>query len=189
MDFVHKYIEEDLKIEDAQNKGIKVFTTLNLDYQIAAEEALIKNLMAIAKREGYKGTLGKILIEDDESVEQEEIVENTVVSEENDNNSVQYVRLDNDIPSYLKELGYKKALVTELDKNLLKIKLSDGTEGTVNFKDNDWITNSKNIKAKSFKDVFAVDDVIYVSPVLKDNSSTGVYMIEQNPDLEGLLYP
>ncbi len=185
MDFVHKYIEEDLKIEDAQNKGIKVFTTLNLDYQIAAEEALIKNLMAIAKREGYKGTLGKILIEDEESVEQEETVENIVVSEENDNNSVQYVRLDNDIPSYLKELGYKKALVTELDKNLLKIKLSDGTEGSVNFKDNDWITNSKNIKAKSFKDVFAVDDVIYVSPVLKDNISTGVYMIEQNPDLEG----
>ena len=186
MDFVHKYIEEDLKIEDAQNKGIKVFTTLNLDYQIAAEDALIKNLMSIAKREGYKGTLGKILIEDDTDVEQiEYIIDNAVVSEENDNNTVKYVRLDNDVPSYLKDLGYQKAVITEAEKNTLKIKLSDGSEGTINFKDNNWITNAKNARAKSFLDVFAIDDMIYVSPVLKDNISTGVYMIEQNPDLEG----
>ena len=186
MDFVHKYIEEDLKIEDAQNKGIKVFTTLNLDYQIAAEDALIKNLMSIAKREGYKGTLGKILIEDDTDVEQiEDIIDNAVVSEENDNNTVKYVRLDNDVPSYLKDLGYQKAVITEAEKNTLKIKLSDGSEGTINFKDNNWITNAKNARAKSFLDVFAIDDMIYVSPVLKDNISTVVYMIEQNPDLEG----
>lgn len=186
MDFVHKYIEEDLKIEDAQNKGIKVFTTLNLDYQIAAEDALIKNLMSIAKREGYKGTLGKILIEDDTDVEQvEDIIDNAVVSEENDNNTVKYVRLDNDVPSYLKDLGYQKAVITEAEKNTLKIKLSDGSEGTINFKDNNWITNAKNARAKSFLDVFAIDDMIYVSPVLKDNVSTSVYMIEQNPDLEG----
>lgn len=186
MDFVHKYIEEDLKIEDAQNKGIKVFTTLNLDYQIAAEDALIKNLMSIAKREGYKGTLGKILIEDDTDVEQvEDIIDNAVVSEENDNNTVKYVRLDNDVPSYLKDLGYQKAVITEAEKNTLKIKLSDGSEGTINFKDNNWITNAKNARAKSFLDVFAIDDMIYVSPVLKDNISTGVYMIEQNSDLEG----
>lgn len=186
MDFVHKYIEEDLKIEDAQNKGIKVFTTLNLDYQIAAEDALIKNLMSIAKREGYKGTLGKILIEDDTDVEQiEDIIDNAVVSEENDNNTVKYVRLDNDVPSYLKDLGYQKAVITEAEKNTLKIKLSDGSEGTINFKDNNWITNAKNARAKSFLDVFAIDDMIYVSPVLKDNISTGVYTIEQNPDLEG----
>ena len=186
MDFVHKYIEEDLKIEDAQNKGIKVFTTLNLDYQIAAEDALIKNLMSIAKREGYKGTLGKILIEDDTDVEQvEDIIDNAVVSEENDNNTIKYVRLDNDVPSYLKDLGYQKAVITEAEKNTLKIKLSDGSEGTINFKDNNWITNAKNARAKSFLDVFAIDDMIYVSLVLKDNVSTGVYMIEQNPDLEG----
>lgn len=186
MDFVHKYIEEDLKIEDAQNKGIKVFTTLNLDYQIAAEEALIKNLMMIAKREGYKGTLGKILVEDDTDVEQtEDEADNAVISEENDNSSVKYVRLDNDIPSYLKELGYQKAVITEAEKNTLKIKLSDGSEGTINFKGNEWITTASNAKAKSFLDVFAADDMIYVSPVLKDNVSTGEYMIEQNPDLEG----
>lgn len=186
MDFVHKYIEEDLKIEDAQNKGIKVFTTLNLDYQIAAEEALLKNLMTIAKREGYKGPLGKILVEDDTDVEQvEDVADNAVVDEENDNSTEKYVRLDDNVPSYLKDLGYRKAVVVETEKNTLKIRLSDGSEGTVNFKENNWITIDNNTKAKSFLDVFTVDDMIYVSPVLKDNASTGVYMIEQNPDLEG----
>lgn len=184
MDFVHKYIEEDLKIEDAQNKGIKVFTTLNLDYQIAAEEALIKNLMSIAKREGYTGPLGKILVEDETDVEQaEDAADNAVVSEETDNSTVKYVRLDNDVPGYLKDLGYQKAVITEAAKTTLKIKLSDGSEGLVNFKENNWITNNR--KAKTFLDVFAFDDMIYVSPVLKDNVSTGVYMIEQNPELEG----
>lgn len=115
----------------------------------------------------------------------EDIIDNAVVSEENDNNTVKYVRLDNDVPSYLKDLGYQKAVITEAEKNTLKIKLSDGSEGTINFKDNNWITNAKNARAKSFLDVFAIDDMIYVSPVLKDNISTGVYMIEQNPDLEG----
>ncbi len=186
MDYVHKYIEEDLKIEDAQNKGIKVFTTLNLDYQIAAEEALIKNLMNIAKKEGYTGPLGKILIEDETDVEQvEDAADNALVNEENDNSSVKYVRLDNDVPSYLKDLGYQKAVITEADKSTLKIKLSDGSEGKINFKENNWITNSKKVPAKSFLEVFSVDDMIYVLPVLKDNVSTGVYMLEQNPDLEG----
>ena len=106
--------------------------------------------MSIAKREGYKGTLGKILIEDDTDVEQiEDIIDNAVVSEENDNNTVKYVRLDNDVPSYLKDLGYQKAVITEAEKNTLKIKLSDGSEGTINFKDNNWITNAKNARAKS----------------------------------------
>lgn len=186
MDYVHKYIEEDLKIEDAQNKGIKVFTTLNLDYQIAAENALIKNLMDIAKREGYQGPLGKILIENDEDVEEtEDTADNNIIDEESDNNSVKFIRLDNDVPSYLKDLGYQKAVVTEVNKTTLKIKLSDNSEGTINFKNNDWITTAKKRKAKSFQDVFAVDDMIYVSSILKDNKSTGVYMIEQNPDLEG----
>ena len=186
MDYVHKYIEEDLKIEDAQNKGIKVFTTLNLDYQIAAENALIKNLMDIAKREGYQGPLGKILIENDEDVEEtEDTADNNIINEESDNNTVKYIRLDNDVPGYLKDLGYQKAVITEVNKNTLKIKLSDNSEGTINFKNNDWITTAAKGKAKSFQDVFAVDDMIYVSAILKDNVSTGVYMIEQNPDLEG----
>lgn len=186
MDYVHKYIEEDLKIEDAQNKGIKVFTTLNLDYQIAAENALIKNLMDIAKREGYQGPLGKILIENDEDVEEtEDTADNNIINEESDNNTVKYIRLDNDVPGYLKDLGYQKAVVTEVNKTTLKIKLSDNSEGTINFKNNDWITTAEKRKAKSFQDVFAVDDMIYVSAILKDNVSTGVYMIEQNPDLEG----
>lgn len=185
MDYVHKYIEEDLKIEDAQNKGLKVFTTLNLDYQIAAENALIENLMAIAKREGYKGPLGKILSDNDTDINQLEDIDNIIGSEESDNNSIKYIRLDNSLPNYLKDLGYKKAVITGIDKQTLNIKLSDNLTGEINFKDNDWITIGKGSKVKNFQDIFNVDDMIYVSPVIKNGNLTGIYKIEQDPDLEG----
>ena len=45
--------------------------------------------MNIAKREGYQGPLGKILIENDEDVEEvEDTVDNNVINEESDNNTV-----------------------------------------------------------------------------------------------------
>lgn len=186
MDYVHKFIEEDLKIEDAQNKGIKVFTTLNLDYQIAAEKALLTNLMAIGKREGYKGPLGKLLIEDDEDVEAAEETDAVVENTENQDNSTKFVRLDNNIPSYLEELNYKKAVVTNVEKTKLTIQLYDNSTGIINYKENEWISNFNGKWVKNFTQIFEPNDVIYVSfkkKVKEDN----VYLIEQNPPLEGAI--
>lgn len=186
MDYVHKFIEEDLKIEDAQNKGIKVFTTLNLDYQIAAEKALITNLMSIAKREGYKGPIGKLLIED-ENIDSEENIEQAVIEEgENKDNGTKFVRLDNNIPSYLEELNYKKAVITSVEKAKLSVLLYDNSTGIINFKENNWVANYNGKRVKNFTEIFAVNDVIYVSFSKKDKEEN-VYLIEQNPPLEGAI--
>ncbi len=186
MDYVHKFIEEDLKIEDAQNKGIKVFTTLNLDYQIAAEKALITNLMSIAKREGYKGPIGKLLIED-ENVDSEENIEQAVIEEgENKDNGTKFVRLDNNIPSYLEELNYKKAVITSVEKAKLSVLLYDNSTGIINFKENNWVANYNGTQVKNFTEIFAENDVIYVSFSKKDKEEN-VYLIEQNPPLEGAI--
>ena len=187
MDYVHKFIEEDLKIEDAQNKGIKVFTTLNLDYQIAAEKALLTNLMSIGKREGYKGPLGKLLIEDDEDVEIAEETDAAVVEDaENQDNSTKFVRLDNNIPNYLEELNYKKAVITNVEKTKLEIQLYDNSTGIINYKENEWISNFNGKWVKNFTQIFEPNDVIYVSfgKKVKENN---VYLIEQNPPLEGAI--
>ena len=186
MDYVHKFIEEDLKIEDAQNKGIKVFTTLNLDYQIAAEKALITNIMSIAKREGYKGPIGKLLIED-ENVDSEENIEQAVIEEgENKDNGTKFVRLDNNIPSYLEELNYKKAVITSVEKAKLSVLLYDNSTGIINFKENNWVANYNGTQVKNFTEIFAENDVIYVSFSKKDKEEN-VYLIEQNPPLEGAI--
>lgn len=186
MDYVHKFIEEDLKIEDAQNKGIKVFTTLNLDYQIAAEKALLTNLMSIGKREGYQGPLGKLLVEDDKDDDVAEETEAVVDETENQDNSTKFVKLDNNLPSYLEELKYKKAVITKVDKTKLEIQLYDNSTGIINYKENEWISNFNGKWVKNFTQIFEPNDVIYVSfknKVKEDN----VYLIEQNPPLEGAI--
>lgn len=184
MDYVHKFIEEDLKIEDAQNKGIKVFTTLNLDYQKAAEKALLTNLMAIGKREGYKGALGKLLEDNDTDVEMTEEEMAVIESAEQQDNGTKFVRLDNNIPSYLEELNYKKAVITKVEKSKLDILLYDNSTGIINYKENEWISLYNGKWVNNFTQIFEENDVIYVS-FKKKVKENNVYLIEQNPPLEG----
>ena len=186
MDYVHKFIEEELKIEDAQNKGIKVFTTLNLDYQIAAEKALLTNLMAIGKREGYKGALGKLLEDNDTDVEMSEEEMAVIESAEQQDNGTKLIRLDNNIPSYLEELNYKKAVITKVEKNKLNILLYDNSTGIINYKENEWISNYNGKWVTNFTKIFEENDVIYVS-FKKKVKNDNVYLIEQNPPLEGAI--
>ncbi len=186
MDYVHKFIEEELKIEDAQNKGIKVFTTLNLDYQIAAEKALLTNLMAIGKREGYKGALGKLLEDNDTDVEMSEEEMAVIESAEQQDNGTKLIRLDNNIPSYLEELNYKKAVITKVEKNKLNILLYDNSTGIINYKENEWISNYNGKWVTNFTKIFEENDVIYVS-FKKKVKNNNVYLIEQNPPLEGAI--
>ena len=186
MDYVHKFIEEDLKIEDAQNKGIKVFTTLNLDYQKAAEKALLTNLMAIGKREGYKGALGKLLEDNDTDVEMTEEEMAVLESAEQQDNGTKFVRLDNNIPSYLEELNYKKAVITKVEKSKLDILLYDNSTGIINYKENEWISNYNGKWVTNFTKIFEENDVIYVS-FKKKVKNDNVYLIEQNPPLEGAI--
>lgn len=187
MDYVHKYIEEELKIEDAQNKGIKVYTTLNIDYQIAAEKALLTNLMAIGKREGYGGALGKLLVEDEnEETNDVNDTNNALKEGEEQKDGVSYVRLDNNIPSYLQDLGYKKAVVTNVTKTQLEVLLYDNSTGVINFKENEWVSHYKDKWIKNFTQVFTTNDVIYVS-FSKKVKDKNVYLLEQNPALEGAI--
>ena len=186
MDYVHKFIEEELKIEDAQNKGIKVFTTLNLDYQKAAEKALLTNLMAIGKREGYKGALGKLLEDNDTDVEMSEEEMAVIESAEQQDNGTKLIRLDNNIPSYLEELNYKKAVITKVEKNKLNILLYDNSTGIINYKENEWISNYNGKWVTNFTKIFEENDVIYVS-FKKKVKNDHVYLIEQNPPLEGAI--
>lgn len=188
MDYVHKYIEEELKIKDAQNIGIKVFTTLNLDYQIEAERAVTKSLLDIGKREGYKGPVGvwDIMNTDNLTEDDEEVYEVDVESEEivEDNNSIKYIALDNNTPSYLKDFGIMKAAVTKVDVEQLDLLLPDNSTGILRLSDNKWAHPESGTEQDNFTNVFKENDIIYVSKHAKEEN---VYMLEQDPDIEGAL--
>lgn len=188
MDYVHKYIEEELKIKDAQNIGIKVFTTLNLDYQIEAERAVTKSLLDIGKREGYKGPVGvwDIMNTDNLTEDDEEVYEVDVETEEivEDNNSIKYIALDNNTPSYLKDFGIMKAAVTKVDVEQLDLLLPDNSTGILRLSDNKWAHPESGTEQDNFTNVFKENDIIYVSKHVKEEN---VYMLEQDPDIEGAL--
>ena len=47
-----------LGLKEAHRQGLKVYTTMDLDFQLAAQAALKKGLIAIDKRHGYRGVIG-----------------------------------------------------------------------------------------------------------------------------------
>ena len=179
MDYVHKFLEEELKITDAQNEGLKIYTTLNLDYQIAAEKALIKNLIEIGKREGYKGPIGTLYDESAQSREGDETGNDEVI----DNSTLKPVPLDNNVPSYLKDYGYLKAVVTNSEKNEVEIKLADNSTGVIKLNLTRW-AHPNGERQTDLTTVLHVDDVIYVK---KHEKQEGVYLLQQNLDLEGAM--
>ncbi len=57
IDYVKKYLIEKYGPEKVYEGGLKVYTTMQKDYQVAAQEALREGLRAVDKREGWRGPL------------------------------------------------------------------------------------------------------------------------------------
>lgn len=58
LEYVRKYLEDEYGVEMTYKGGMKVYTTLNRDVQIAAVNSLKKGLRRIDKRQGFRGPLG-----------------------------------------------------------------------------------------------------------------------------------
>ncbi len=185
MDYVHKYLSDDLKIKDPQNLGLKIYTTLRLDYQLEAEKAIKSNLLAVSKREGYAGVAGKYTI--NETVE---TAENTDENAENldEEINVEIEESSKDllsVPTYLSSLGIEKAIVKKVDIKTVEIEVN-GSPAKINLKNNDWArpVNSSSQKLKDFREILSENDIIYVS---KDKKEENIYNLEQDPEIEGAM--
>jgi len=63
-EYVRKYLEERYGRDFLYREGLKVYTTLDLSMQRAAKKALGKGLLELDKREGYRGPLKSLSIEE-----------------------------------------------------------------------------------------------------------------------------
>ncbi len=184
MDFVHKYLSDELKIKDPQNLGLKIYTTLRLDYQLEAEKAVRENLMALAKKEGYAGPVGQYaepapetipaVIEGDETGG-EDIIGLKEPSEEE--------LLET--PSYLASMGIEKAVVKKVDVNSAELDVN-GKKGVLNLKDNEWARPAGDSASKlaDLRLILKENDIIYVS---RDKKDEELFYLEQDPEIEGAL--
>ncbi len=57
LEYIRQYIEDEYGVEMTYKGGLKVYTTLNKNIQLAAETSLKKGLRRLDKRQGYRGPL------------------------------------------------------------------------------------------------------------------------------------
>lgn len=62
---VRQYLEKKYGTEEVHTAGLRVYTTLNLEMQKAANEAVLDGLAAYERRHGWKGHLRNVLATDD----------------------------------------------------------------------------------------------------------------------------
>jgi penicillin-binding protein 1A len=72
-EYVRRYLENKYGRDVLYREGLKVYTTVNLEMQKAAEEALRKGLTELDKREGFRGPLRHLAPEERESYRRERV--------------------------------------------------------------------------------------------------------------------
>ncbi len=100
-EYVRRYLESKYGRKELYRGGLKVYTTVNVEMQRAAETALKKGLMELDKREGFRGPLCNLGSEDrekyrrgrvqalrDQSLRVGDIVEGLVERVDDDNHEV-----------------------------------------------------------------------------------------------------
>lgn len=184
IDYLQKFLTETLEAENLQGMyGLKIYTTLRIDYQMEAEKAVLNNLMDISKREGFYGPISNMT--------QVEAIIPSKIDEGEDGEGASIgveAKPANDlhkVPSYLAAKGISKAVVQSVSKDVVKI-TQDNVTGEIRLSANVWAKpNGSNLnKLLDFTTILKENDVIYVS---KTPDAKGIYLLEQEPLLEGAL--
>jgi penicillin-binding protein 1A len=162
VDFIVKHLKEVENIEDVDNAGLKVYTTLDLNMQKKAEDALKANLLDMTEALGFRGEIARFAPQTDS-------IETALEMDKN----------------YLAELGFEKALVTNVTEDYVNIKTLN-SQGVLNINDNRWARpfESSYYRNTDFRRILDKDDIIYVKPV---NISDKTYKLVQEPLLESSL--
>ncbi|QAR32716.1 PBP1A family penicillin-binding protein [Geovibrio thiophilus] len=170
-DMVVRFIRDEFKDEEPENRGYKVYTTLDLDLQKNAETAVKNNILRLSKELGYAGVITVFEENRGEGAEERRARLDEILKEER---------------QYILSMGFQRALVTKVEKNQAEILLADRSKGILRLNDNKWAKprGGSYSRLTDFATIIKKNSVIYVSVLNKDN---GYYEIEADPDLESAL--
>ena len=176
-----EYIRKQLMTMYGRNKvyksGLKVYTTLNIEKQILAQEATKKNLLIADKRYGYRGPLGTMDISLPEIVLQESLSE-----------------INNFTEGIHPKTGTNiKGLVKSVNKEYLTVLTGQG-EGIIELKDMDW-AREPNIKVdgrwarihRVDKNFYPGDKILVKVLGIYESGSPWSLSLEQEPEVESAL--
>ncbi len=159
---VRKYLEKTYGVDALYGGGLKVYTTLNIQYQQYAEEALLRQLRVLDKRAGWRKDKRNLLEEGIEDLEEYEGLE-----------------LKGWLKSSIEEQSFMDAVVLEVESNQAAIKIKDFT-GTMSNRNIEW-TQTRNLN-----NLIKKGDVIQVK-IVKFDPETGEFQatLDQDPQIEG----
>lgn len=154
----------------AYTQGYKIYTTIDSNLQVSAQNALRTALTNYDVRHGYKGP--ETTIEQLHDKSDEEL--SSIVAD--------YGTVGNLLP----------AIVTEIDELSATVFLSDGTKAKIEMKGLKWARkyisdNSRGPKIKQASDVLSTGDLIRVrkETSIKDVSQITSYILTQVPEVSG----
>ena len=158
-----------LGLKEIHRQGLKVYTTMDLDFQLAAQVALKKGLIAIDKRHGYRGVIGTVLNDDSEL----------------DPTEIENIKLFN---RYNQLDKVYKAFIEEVTETELFVNLGD-SGGKISIEDTGWALAwspsrliGGNVRLKDFRSSFKVGDVILIS---RNNTESNQFQLYQEPTNNG----
>ncbi len=155
---VRRQLEREYGVDEVHGAGLRVYTTLDLDLQRAAEKAVLDNLATYERRHGWKGNLENVL------------------REGNDLESYKHPDWANPIV----EGSYFHALVTEVSPSKMTVKI--GTQNaTMTYPDWAWTGRARATELAK------VGDIVYVKVTSAGPSAPVRVVLEQDSGAQASL--
>lgn len=155
---VRRYLEKKYGSDEVHERGLRVYTSLNTELQLAANQAVLDGLAAYERRHGWKGNLHNVIADG--------------------------IDLDKyDHPDWDKPLvpgAYFHALVVEVTPAAAKIAIGPCT-ATLTPADMAWT------KFKSFAEFLSLGDIVYVKIASVGANNTVKATLEQDSGAQGAL--
>jgi penicillin-binding protein 1A len=157
-EYVRQYLVKTYGSEDVYHKGLRVYTTLDLDWQLAAQKALKEGLRSLDKRENpYRGAVKHL------------------------NKGEKPPKL----PDELNTGEIYQGVVKEVTPKEVKAFLG-ARKGVIHYKDMAWAFKGE-LESKAPPDILSPMDLILVRILGKDNRGELRLSLEQDPVADGAL--
>ena len=173
VEHIRQFLEEKYGSSKLYRGGLKVYTTLDIDLQESAQNAVKENLRTSDKRYGYRGPLGIMHLSNGELAIQEALIKTNSFDEDNS----------------ITEGNIIKGVVWSIGEQQVEVLLGHD-KGTIDISDMNWARppntqlDGRWAKITRPNEALTSGDLIWVKPLrLKDIGWE--LALEQEPDVEG----
>jgi penicillin-binding protein 1A len=172
---IRRYLEEKYGEEALYRQGLRVYTTVNVPFQKAAQQAIEKGLYELDKRQGYRGPLKQLAPEEIESFFKD-------LQESGEERQLE------------KEAVVKGVVIAvSREEKTVSVRLN-GALGTLPLANMEWARKPDpeiaygTVKVRDPAEVLRIGDVILVRLLEEESKTKGwILALEQEPEVQGAL--